>query len=507
MTEQLHDLLTRIADQAGPGSSDPTLWARARRARRRDRAVRASAAALTAVALAGAVAIGLGTRNTPPPADENPKPRESNVGIPSTVRGVHGEGGLDLETDLAVGPASVAIANRSGAFVITAADGVYHRLQLPGFDPAEFNDDETGIALSPDGTRLAYGWRATKATGSASGPRVGTRILDLRTGAVEKIPDAPRYVVDSKVRLSTFGYDWSPNGRYLVFETVTKDPAETGSEHWYVGVDTATTRFVLFSHESNIAYCDPTACLPMTLANSHRFARVDPGPVPNSGVEGPALVLDVPPGSGLAELPDDGDWTVGRFTPDGHRILLQPDGVGAGLLLVTDSNPGPRSRLRTYGPAIPLPLDSAEWPDGASIDVLGWVGANHVLAMVNRGTGPDTADPEGELALVDLSSVGDTTTGDIPINLDVVGHIEPSDPGSTYSFATDLATVDAPTQDFDDASSPQASDSSRDGALTSQDRSDGDTTRLMAFAAAGLIVIAAISLVLARTRRRPNVHL
>ena len=63
---------------------------------------------------------------------------------------------------------------------------------------------------------------------------------------MEKIPDAPRYVVDSKVRLSTFGYDWSPNGRYLVFETVTKDPAETGSEHWYVGVDTATTRFVFF---------------------------------------------------------------------------------------------------------------------------------------------------------------------------------------------------------------------------------------------------------------------
>ena len=212
-------------------------------------------------------------------------------------------------------------------------------------------------------------------------------------------------------------------------------------------------------------------------------------------------------GAASAPLPDDGDWTVGRFTPDGRRILLQPDGVGAGLLLVTDSNPGPRSRLRTYGPAIPLPLDSAEWPDGASIDVLGWVGPTTPSPWSTAAPGRTPRILSGELVLVDLSSVGDTTTGDIPINLDVVGHIEPSDPGSTYSFATDFATVDAPTQDFDDASSPQASDSSRDGALTSQDRSDGDTTRLMAFAAAGLIVIAAISLVLARTRRRPNVHL
>ena len=82
MTEQLHDLLTRIADQAGPGSSDPTLWARARRARRRDRAVRASAAVLTAVALAGAVAIGLGTRNTPPPADGQPEAAGEQRGHP-----------------------------------------------------------------------------------------------------------------------------------------------------------------------------------------------------------------------------------------------------------------------------------------------------------------------------------------------------------------------------------------------------------------------------------------
>ena len=495
MTEQLHDLLARIADQAGPGSSDPTLWARAQRARRRDRAVRASAATLTALALAGALAIGLGTRSAPPPA--NPAPHETGVGIPSTVRGINGDGGLDLETDLAVGPASVAIVNQSGAFVITAADGLYHRLRLPGFDPTAFNDDEPGLALSPDGTRLAYGWRAAEAPGPKSGPRIGTRILDLRTGALQKIPDAPRYVVDYKVSVSTYGYGWSPNGRYLIFETLTKDPADTGPEHLYVGVDTATASFFMYTHEARAAYCDQTACLRMTLVNPDRFARVDPGPPYATDIEGAAMVF----GGGVLgyfSLPGDANWSVGRFNPDGRRILLQPDGVGAGLLLVTD--------IAREATAIPLPLDSAEWPDGARIDVLGWVGPDHALAMMNRGTAADTWEPGGELVLVDVSSVTGTTVADTPVDLDVVGEVEPGDPGSTYSFATDFATVDTPTQDFDNSSSPQASDPSRHGAVPSQDHTDGDTTRLMAFTAAGLIVVAAMSLVLARSRRKRNIH-
>ena len=195
------------------------------------------------------------------------------------------------------------------------------------------------------------------------------------------------------------------------------------------------------------------------------------------------------------------DWAVGRFTPDGHRILLQPDGVGAGLLLVTDSNPRQGAREARYGPAISLPLDSTAWPDGARIDVLGWVGPDHALAMVNRGTGPDTWEPGGDLVLVDISSAAAATAGDTPVDLQIVGHVEPGDPAGTYSFATDLATVDAPTQDFDEASSPEQSDPSRDGALPSQDRSGSDTTRLVTFAAAGLLVLAAISFALARSRR------
>ena len=69
MTEQLHDLLSRLADEAVPGSDDPTLWDRARRARRRERGLRAAAAALAAVGVGGAGVLGQGPRSAPPPAD------------------------------------------------------------------------------------------------------------------------------------------------------------------------------------------------------------------------------------------------------------------------------------------------------------------------------------------------------------------------------------------------------------------------------------------------------
>ena len=82
-------------------------------------------------------------------------------GIPSRVHDPIGDGGLELERDLAVGRASVAIANDTAAFVITADDGVYHRLDLPDFDPALYaagGSEASGLALSPDGTKLIYGW-------------------------------------------------------------------------------------------------------------------------------------------------------------------------------------------------------------------------------------------------------------------------------------------------------------------------------------------------------------
>ena len=100
----------------------------------------------------------------------------------TSVHGVVGDGGLRLERDLAVGQATAVVTNDTDVFVVTAADGAYHRLRLPGYDPAlhdgRLDDAERpGVALSPDGRRLAYAWHAPILDGS---PGVGRELSGCR---------------------------------------------------------------------------------------------------------------------------------------------------------------------------------------------------------------------------------------------------------------------------------------------------------------------------------------
>ena len=171
MSDQLRDLLSRVADDAPAPLPDPTLWRRARRARTRNRALAVGAVAATIAVIATVAVQGQRLSSDPDPA---PKPPEHRL---TSVHGVVGDGGLRLERDLAVGQATAVVTNDTDVFVITAADGAYHRLRLPGYDPAlhdgSLDDAERpGVALSPDGRRLAYAWHEPILTDQ---PRRGKR--------------------------------------------------------------------------------------------------------------------------------------------------------------------------------------------------------------------------------------------------------------------------------------------------------------------------------------------
>ena len=417
MSDQLRDLLSRVADEAPAPRPDPTLWRRARRARTRNRALAVGAVA-AAVAVIATVAVQAQRLSSDP--DPAPNPPEHRL---ISVHGVVGDGGLLLKRDLAVGQATAVVTNDTDVFVITAADGAYHRLRLPGYDPAlhdgSLDDAERpGVALSPDGRRLAYAWHKPLRTDQPPWEESylvpsGVRVLDLTTGTFafeDEVPGfAPHHTIwsvelDSHLR-------WSSDGRYLAYYYTFGIYAG----HWITeGIDVE----VLDTTGGAGSAQDPP------------FNRLmdDSQPYPPFvTTRRAAVVVDDrlfawhPDGSATGPPISIGDgWGSGTFATS-RRVLLGPLGVGDSLLDV-DLQTRQQVELRV--------LDAEEWPEGATIELLGTAGPDIVIASVHRVTDGKVAD-DADLLLLDLSR------SDSEPVATVLGHVADTS-GSTFSFATDL---------------------------------------------------------------------
>ena len=421
MSDQLRDLLSRVADDAPAPRPDPTLWRRARRARARNRALGVGAVAATVAVIAAVAVQGQRLSSDPDPA---PNPPEDRL---TSVHGVVGDGGLRLERDLAVGQATAVVTNATDVFVVTAADGAYHRLRLPGYDPAlhdgSLDDaDRPGVALSPDGRRLAYAWHAPIPTDHPGWEESylvasGVRVLDLTTGAFafeDEVPGfAPHHTIWS-VELGSH-LRWSSDGRYLAYFN------SAGIYHgdWVTegtGVDVLDTTGRVGSVQGP--------------AGSHGRQIGDTQLGPHTAFVstwGGAVVVDDrlyawhPDGSAAGPPLVVGDgWGSGTFATS-RRALLGPVGAGDSLLDV-DLQTRRQVELRV--------LDAEQWPEGATIELLGTAGPDAAIAFVHRVTDGEVAEGP-DLVLLDLSR------SDREPVVTEVGHVT-NPGGSAFSFATDL---------------------------------------------------------------------
>lgn len=330
-------------------SPDPSAWDRGRRARRRDRAL-AVVAALVVVAGFGGAALWSTSEREARTASTDDVADVGVGAIPRRIADITSD--LEPAPDLEVGRGAAAFISTSqrAPVVITATDGVSHRLDLPGW-----TEDTQALALSPDGLRLA--WQ------DADTPGATISVLELMTGQVwsqEVHPDG-----DLSLRELT----WSPDSVWLAWIGDTAGGAQVGRLR-PVYAPMPLSWFVR-GNIPDIAISDD-ARLVVSRASGGLFLL--------RGDEAPQL------------LADPGSVGAGLWSPDGRHIALRSGLGGASYTFDTRTgevldHPFPDG---TVGTAVVMPL--------------GWLDDRHQLLQVWAAEGEDAQ------LVVTTPRVGPTST-------------------------------------------------------------------------------------------------
>ncbi|QIK65452.1 hypothetical protein G7072_03045 [Nocardioides sp. HDW12B] len=374
----LRELLHGLADDQPAVRVAPDTWRRGRRAHRRRVTIAAAAtAAAVGVVAVGGTALVRDVTGSPDPVGSEVAPALPSdlYGVPEGFAPGRDEAGTDpwaeeVRTDtLAVGvTAAVMPVGYSGLVAVSAVDGRYRGLDLPGlWTEGLFNNEQAGAAaLSPDGTRLAYAWadRARDATGDPTRAlrpdRSGVRVLDLTTGEVTDHP------IPSDLGVQTYGFGWSPSGRWLAYGiTLVTDRSGrvSGSRNYRTErLDTTTgerTRLAFQSTES-----------PVTVS--------DDGVVASLG-SGGRLSADADPATDDTgrRLPLLGDGGASRLVwdADGARLAT---GMQSGRLIVI----GTRGRIAVESSGFLEPEDRDA--SSEAVHVLGWSGDDRVVVGIDN---------------------------------------------------------------------------------------------------------------------------
>ncbi|SEC17785.1 hypothetical protein SAMN04489844_1825 [Nocardioides exalbidus] len=382
--------LQRLADSADPLPVDDDLWQRGQASRRRGQAL-VVAAVLAIIASVTWSAVLLGT------GDREARTASTDVvpggAIPSRIDDIPSD--LEVTTQLDLGLASAAFisSTTSDPVVITATDGVPHRLGLPGWirDGTELGERvNQSLALSPDGTRLA--WQA--ADSDDGHPVIG--VLDLSTGEWKAYAQSP----GAGIRLREMS--WSPDSAWLAWIADDLPNVQVGR-----------------LRPGSAPQSDVTALT----ANIQDVAVSADG----------TLVISRPSG-GLYEVEGD-DATrltradgvgAGRFSPDGRQLSLRSgiDPTSFTLDLAT-------------GKVLEHPFPAGTFEDAAVLQQ-GWLDDRLQLLLVQSSAMPDQRE-----MVVTTPTVGPTSTWRRSVGLVEAG------PAVDLSLAVDLVP------DLDGTSSQQ----------------------------------------------------
>lgn len=358
--QQLREELHRIAERAPEAYVPTDTFDRGRRAHRRSVVIAISAISAAIVLIAGSV-VFTQQRDS---ADVHPARGDTDLAVPDTIYATptwlaetedgHYANVGKLEHDLAIGTGAIAYvqpaqdSNGAVAVVIDADDGDYHPLALPdfiGLDPYWRNSsgDDSGhrpLALSPDGTQLAWSWGLGRdAATDSQHVSGGVRIADLTTGEVfewDLSDDGATYVT---------GVEWSDGGRQLLWTGLQMDQWGSGS---YVPAD-AAAGVITYASDSMTTYSGGIG----TGTDLSLWAISDDGTIAFNGLPGSDVQVQQASG-GITPLP----------LPDMASTYEPIMFHGSDLYVTTEDG---LARVDGSGPAYPSPNKMPLVP-------VGWVG-------------------------------------------------------------------------------------------------------------------------------------
>jgi hypothetical protein len=392
MNDDLRTSLHRVADRVEPLPVDDDLWHRGVAARRRGQAFVVAAVLAIVVSVAGSVALlGSGDREVRTASQEVPE-----GAIPSRIDDV--PDGLAVTTDLAVGRASVAFISDNGqALVVTARDGAYHALDLPGWDGAL-------LVLSPDGTHLSW----TIESDPEGRPRDGFALMDLESG------DTLLMSSGQTGSITPEAISWSPSSRWLT---------------WFA--DNAVTRKDMTSGLAGTLLVDEQ--VEWAAVNDDGVVTFHAGRPRQWLADRTEKRVELAEGTTATDAHD-----AATASPDGTTIALSSDAT----VPAVDFLGARRFEERT--------LATDLYPDGAAVHPLGWATDTLVLAQVD---GPPGSYVEGpHLALFSAPNVPERqwtyrmVARDIPDQeLSVAVDLVPDlDGTSSQELTHDFGAADAP---------------------------------------------------------------
>lgn len=311
MTDLLRKELARLAEDAPtphPVDLAPDAWRRGRRARRLDRAVVLGVVAAVLVVLGGTASLLV----TAPPRIAPAAPVDAPAAVPTELHAVPEHVLTDpafRTSDLALGQQAAAFWNVTAPVVVSATDGSYHLLDLPGWPSLGSTDPAAPLALSPDGRQLA--WAYLDADGAT-----GVRIADLDDGAVREVPVVPADEPGPQQVVAALA--WSPSGTWLAWASgVLDQPGWVSAGR--VAPGSMTT--------------DPTPVREggsgLAVADDGRLVLTEPGYAFVIGEDGPgagfSLQRSLDPTAVAVVSPDGTRVAVGSRTPNGAVDVLDLD--------------------------------------------------------------------------------------------------------------------------------------------------------------------------------------